>query len=442
MNDEEYAILKAVALHPHKLGHIVGMSDLSDLHSVWMQYCWNSDMHRFLQAHRGGFKTSAITILGPVYHLLFNPEETISICRKTQSEAIDTLGAIKKIFENEDIQELFKMAHGKPPARTIDRGTRIAFDFKTSITKEGSIDVYGTGSSLTGTHYGKMILDDIVTLKDRLSRAEREGTKEFLREVITNIINPGKQVIHVGTPWHKDDAWSLFDGSTKESMVYPIQKYDVYNTGLRTEEWILQQRKLTTPSLWAANYELTHQADDRALFKDPKYQQWINSPMKAKAHLDAAFGGDCYSAFTIGRYISIIDKRIQIIGRAWDGHIRYHYIELVELCMRYNVDELWIETNADKGFTAEAIRNVISEMGAKIIVKDYTETRNKEVKIATNIKHHWEMLEFDPDTSDEYMTQVTDWMEGSEPNDAPDSLSSLLAQHYPIKLNNLHMYSK
>ena len=419
MTEEEHKILACFAANPHKLGLLVGLDKLSALHSRWIRHCWVSDEHTSLQAHRGSYKSTSVSVLGAIWWLIFNPEETIAICRKTHTEACDNLGAIMKVFENADVRALFTMAHGKQPQCDTNRGNRVAFNFKTSVTKEGSIDVYGVESSLTGTHYGKMILDDIVTLKDRLSRAEREHTKEFLREVLTNIINPGKQVSHVGTPWHKDDAWTI--------SPTPIMRYNVSQTGILTPEQIAEKRSRTTPSLWAANYDLVHQSDERALFRDPRYGIWQHSPMKAVAHVDAAFGGDHFNGFTIARRVGLgADKGIQVVGKCWEGHIKHRYREMVELCRQYRADTLYIEMNADKGFTGEAIRETAHTMGYGLAVKDYQERQNKANKIATTVSYFWPELIFDQnETDDEYMKQVVDWIEGQEPDDAIDSLASI-----------------
>lgn len=419
MTEEEHKILAKIAKYPHLLGHLVGLDKLTEQHSQWIHYCWNTNEHTSLQAHRGSFKTTSVTFLGPVWWLLFNPEETISISRKTHTEACDTLAAIMKIYQNPEIQALYHMAHGKIPVPTISRNNRVAFDFKTSVTKEGSIDVYGVESSMTGTHYGKMLLDDIVTLKDRLSKADRERTKQFLMEVLTNIINPGKQVCHLGTPWHKNDAWEI--------SPQPILKFDVNSTGILTAEQIAEKKSRTTPSLWAANYDLVHQSDDRQLFSEPQFGEWQHSPMKAAAHLDAAFGGDCTSGFTIMRRTS---THIQAIGRCWTGHIKSHYIEIITMCQHYRVDTLYVETNADKGFVAEALRETARAMGYYLKVVEYAERQQKDIKIATNLQYHWKDLIWDSSTDGDYISQVTDWIEGQEPNDCPDSAASLLREHF------------
>jgi hypothetical protein len=365
---------------------------------------------------------------------LFNPNAHIAIARKTFTEGCETLGAIRKLYDNDNVRALYVMAHGKEPAFTADRGDRLRFDFNTSPSKEGSIDAFGIDSAWTGKHYDKIVLDDVITLKDRISRAVREHTKEAIREIITNIVKPDGQVCHAGTPWHKDDGWTI--------SPEPILKFDYHKTGILTAEQVAMKKSQTTPSLWAANYELLHQADDHALFRDPKYDHWQNSPMKAVAHLDAAFGGDCFNGFTIMRKVSSLDDNIQAIGKCWEGHIKNHYIKLVNLMRDLRADTLYVETNADKGFVAEAIREVAKALNYTMKVVEYREGQNKDVKIATNLAYYWPKLIWDHNTDDDYIAQIVDWREGAEPNDCPDSAASLLRQAFdgPQGSDPLFMY--
>jgi hypothetical protein len=66
-------------------------------------------------------------------------------------------------------------------------------------------------------------------------------------------------------------------------------------------------------------------------------------------------------------------------------------------------------------------------------VKDYTERMNKHLKISTHLYNVWPYLEWDPDTDGEYMLQVTDYREGSMPDDAPDSAASLFREAFSTR---------
>jgi hypothetical protein len=64
---------------------------------------------------------------------------------------------------------------------------------------------------------------------------------------------------------------------------------------------------------------------------------------------------------------------------------------------------------------------------------------NKHLKISTSLYNTWPFLEWDPETDEEYMLQITDYREGATPDDAPDSAASLFREGFP-KRNARAMY--
>jgi hypothetical protein len=80
--------------------------------------------------------------------------------------------------------------------------------------------------------------------------------------------------------------------------------------------------------------------------------------------------------------------------------------------------------NPDKGYTADKL----SANGLR--VKRYSENQNKHLKISTYLFEVWRRLEWAPETDDEYMNQVMDYRERSEPDDAPDSAASLFKEAF------------
>jgi hypothetical protein len=56
---------------------------------------------------------------------------------------------------------------------------------------------------------------------------------------------------------------------------------------------------------------------------------------------------------------------------------------------------------------------------------------NKHIKIGTYLYEVWPSLEWAEETDEEYMTQITEYKEGVEPDDALDSAASLFREAYP-----------
>jgi hypothetical protein len=325
-------------------------------------------------------------------------------------------------MEREEIKALFKLAHGHTPRAEIAKEGNLKYSFKDTDTPEGNLTALGLDSGITGLHFDKIICDDIITIKDRISRAERERTAEIVREIATNIIEPGKGSAWTGTPWHREDAWKVIRGFC------PIAKYPLSQYSFIGEEEAERKRLTTTPFLYQANYELQINTDASALFSDPVYSSgWEYARSGALAHIDSAYDGDHYCALTIAQPIRKEGENqyYQAIGFTYPGNVKDWIDEIVRLCRKYSAGTIYTETNPDKGYTADKLRE------RDLKVHAYAERMNKHLKISTHLFDVWRRLEWSPDTDEEYMNQVLDYREGSEPDDAPDSAASLFREGFP-----------
>ena len=412
--------LKLVIDQPHYLGWLIGKDKLNSLHSEWIKYCWDSNEPRALMAFRGGYKSTAIDVVGIIRWFLIRPNERIALIRKSFNDASTVVSAVKQAMEMPEVKELFKVAHGFYPKATMAKEGKLRYNFKTTITPEVSLTAHGIDGSLTGMHYDKIICDDIITLKDRISKAERERTKEIVNELATNIIDPGKGSLWIGTPWHKDDAWCEINKFTDIAM-YPITQYNFLG-----EKAVEDKRKTTTPFLFAANYELEIHKDETSLFSEPNMAEGWDYSKRSYAHIDCAYDGNHYCALTILSPLDNDDpslaKKFQGIGFTYPGNCKAWAPEVARLFRRYKCRFLLNETNPDKGYFA----NQMEKLGVR--TKTYAETENKHIKISTNLYEYWDSIYWSPDTDPEYLNQCIDYREKSEPDDAPDSCASLIRE--------------
>lgn len=411
--------IRKLAATPHLIGRFVGKTKLTPMHSDWMKRLWLPQRHTALQAHRGAYKTTACTELGVIWWLLFHPNDRIALIRETWTVAADTLKTIALYMQDPKMMELFRAVHGRYPKMTTCRDGRIVFQFKASLTREGSIDAYGVDQVPVGSHYDVILLDDVVSMKDRFSKSKREKTIANVQEIMTNILDPGKFLRSVGTPWHKEDA--------HEIILPKALKYDVYSTGILTPDQIEDKKKLTSKVMFAANYLLQHISDDMAMFTDPGYADWPwTSRQMTVAHLDAAYGGEDTNAMT---FLKPGDGQdVHIHGKSWAGHCEKLITKFVDELEGRGARYLYIEDNADKKFLAKLIRAECLKRGVNCYVKDYHESTNKHAKIGMYVSRYWSRLRFTEDTDPEYLGMVCEYQEGQEPDDAPDSLASILRQ--------------
>lgn len=406
---------------PHLLGHIMGYKKLKQLHSNWIWEFWGKEEDSVLLAHRGSFKTTSLVIVAIIWLMLFFPEDRFGIMRKKYEESCAVIRAIKNAMLLPEIQQIFKLVYGFAPKFRIKRANKLEFVFKKRITPEGNVNAFGVTSNITGAHLDRFIGDDVITLKDRISRAERENTKTIIKEVRANIMDKGKFSKWSGTRWHKNDG---FEDEFCLGRITPLV-YNCYQTGLLKQKEINIIKQKTTPALFAINYELKHIADENAIFKDMLFDRWDYKVKGIRGHLDAGYKGDHFTALTfMGRRK---DGKLQAVGFAFREHIKKKFDFIMEKYERFNCGTIYMEENADKGFVAIELK----KLGA--ITETYHEKMNKHVKIVTYLKSMYADIIWSDESDDIYLELIVDYMEGEEPDDSPDSAASLIREAFYVK---------
>ena len=171
-----------------------------------------------------------------------------------------------------------------------------------------------------------------------------------------------------------------------------------------------------TRSLFAANYELRHVAAEDVLFTEPVKNA---DPAKAEqglCHVDAAYGGEDYTAFTI---MKRDNGKYYIFGKLWHKHVDDCLPDIIRLREMFLCGKIHMEDNGDKGYLAKDLKR----KGER--VAPYHESMNKYLKISTYLKKIWKDVIFVEGTDDEYIDQICDYNENAEHDDAPDSCASL-----------------
>lgn len=277
--------------------------------------------------------------------LATQPDKTIMFLRKTDADVVEVIRQVTRILAHPEFMRLTAWMYARDeraPASplVIVRGNATEITTDAYAAPRGAVQLLGIGlgGSLTGKHADIIITDDIVNVKDRQSQAERERTKAIYME-LQNIRNPGGRIINTGTPWHKDDAFAIMPEA---------RRFDCYQTGLLDKEQLDALRRSMSPSLFAANYELQHIAAENALFPEaPRFTEDASLLRDGIAHIDAAYGGEDYTALTCGQRIG---DTIYLYGQLWQRHVDVVLDAALSECDRLMCGPVYIETNGDKGY--------------------------------------------------------------------------------------------
>lgn len=393
--------------HPAEFGHLLGFTKLGELHNQWIHDMVVGREDETLQAHRASFKTTCVSIALAIIILLL-PNLRILFMRKTDGDTKEIIRQVQNILRNPVTQVFAQAIWGTPVKLTKESQTEITTNLVTDLKGTSQVVGMGMGASITGKHFDRIFTDDIVNVNDRYSRADREATKRAYQE-LQNIKNQGGRIFNTGTPWHKDDCFTI--------MPAP-KRYDCYSTGIMSAEEIEQKKLSMTSSLFAANYELKHIADDDVIFANPKTGADPSLVEQARfCHLDAAYGGEDYTAFTI---CNKRDGKFYVYGKIWRKHVDDCLDEIQQLRQQYMGGKILLETNGDKGYLARELKTRGERTGP------YHENMNKDLKITTYLKGAWENVYFVEGTDENYIDQICDYNDHCEHDDAPDSLSSII----------------
>lgn len=407
MTDKRKKLLQKIKNRPVELAHRLGFVKLTDLHNEWIKQMFLGKEDATLQAHRGSYKTTCVSLVLMMI-IIFYPNKKTAFLRKTDQDVKEIIAQIYKMLQSPFINELVRLVWGVDLVITKYNATEI----NTNLTNDprGTSQLVGMGinGSITGKHFDFIFTDDIVNVQDRVSKAEREHTKIIYQE-LQNIKNRDGKLFNTGTPWHEEDCFTLMPN---------IQRYDCYQTGLISKEKLEEIKSTMLPSLFSANYELRYIASEDVIFTNPTLNGDRATLLDCNfCHIDAAYGGSDSTAFTI------CQKRgdtYYVYGKLWNKHVDDCLDEIIKIRKEFRAGKIYCELNADKGYLAKELRKR-GELAAT-----YQERMNKFLKITTYLKGAWNDIVFVKGTDEKYLKQILDFTDKADHDDAPDSLSCLV----------------
>lgn len=413
MADEEASgLIDLIYDCPVDIAYKLGYDKLTPLHNEWITDMVFGDEDKTLQAHRGSFKTTCLIIAFAFIIVLF-PEQRIIFLRKTDTDVAEVMAAVANVLRNPYFLSICLTLYGIDLVLTKDTQGEVSTNLIQGVSGASQLVGLGCGGSLTGKHADRVFTDDIVNIKDRVSAAERKRIGLIYQE-LQNIRNRGGRIFNTGTPWHKNDAFELMPN---------IVRFDCYSTGLMTREEIAAMRMRMSVSLFAANYELKHIADEETMFSEPSFFSDPKLLRDGIGHIDASYGGADGTALTL---IMVREGIIYVYIRLWQKHVDDCLTDIIDLCRKLRIGTIYCEKNADKGY----VKKAIIKRGHP--ATSYDESMNKYIKISTHLRNAWTSIRFlDCDAYPldcEALNQILDYNENADHDDAPDSLASAVRQ--------------
>ena len=182
---------------PAKYGHMLGFTDLTDIHNQWIidMLLGKGDITK--QASRGTYKTTCVSVTLALLIILL-PSMHSMFMRKTDTDVKEVIKQVQKILQDPHTQYLVQCIYGINLKLLQQSATEITTNLTTGVKGTAQLLGIGTKGSITGKHFDRIFTDDIVNIDDRTSRAERERTKLVYQE-LQNVKNKKMVVKYIFT---------------------------------------------------------------------------------------------------------------------------------------------------------------------------------------------------------------------------------------------------
>ena len=157
--------------NPVKFGRMVGFNKLTNLHNEWIIDMVFGDDDETLQAHRGSYKTTCVSIALTIIMITAVNDKT-AFLRKTDTDIKEVISQCKKILEHPATKYFVQAIWGVDLKLTKATANELSTNLTNDPRGTAQLVGMGLGGSLTGKHFDRIFTDDIVNIQDRISRAE------------------------------------------------------------------------------------------------------------------------------------------------------------------------------------------------------------------------------------------------------------------------------
>ena len=101
LNDNQRAALELIQTNPVELGRGAGFDLLGDIHNEWIKKFVLSESDVTLQAHRGSYKTTCLSVAMAIMIVIYKAENIIFVRKSADNQKVCTFYAgIRRIYKS------------------------------------------------------------------------------------------------------------------------------------------------------------------------------------------------------------------------------------------------------------------------------------------------------------------------------------------------------
>ena len=176
---------------------------------------------------RGHAKSTLITVVDTVHHLLHNPESrnliacaTLDLARKLVGEVRDRLNGDLEILPSlyMPLREVFPWLGLRGDLKKSGPVDQFNIVGRTGKGREPSVFAASVESNLAGNHPTRAVIDDPSNEQNSRTYARRRKVIDFIEALEPLMYSPESPINHIGTPWAFQDVTAFIAGRTDWSQ--------------------------------------------------------------------------------------------------------------------------------------------------------------------------------------------------------------------------------
>lgn len=164
--------------------------------------------HRInLMAPRNHAKSTCFTVVNSLWLIGNNPNIRILIVSASAMQAQGFLREIKdKILKSPKYRQVFGDLFPEEANSPGEKWTSSEIIVRRSVShKDPTVTALGSGGPILSKRADVIICDDILSVENTRTSAQREKIKQWYNEVLLPVLEPDGVVINIGTAWNLED---------------------------------------------------------------------------------------------------------------------------------------------------------------------------------------------------------------------------------------------
>lgn len=406
-------------------------------HEELCKFITNTDLKPYKlvlypRAHRKSFYAACRA----AWEIVRNPAIAIVYLSATSDLAESQLRAIKGILDSPIVRRYWpQLINADEGRREKWTTTEICVDDprrKAEGTRDSTVKAGGLTTNITGAHCDLIILDDIVVPKNNTEEGRRQVMSQYSQ--LQSILNPGGEILAVGTRYHPKDIYSTMQETVEEifndegELIGKEAQWDILQKSVEENGeflWNRQKRKdgkyygfdfkelarikagYVDKSQFFAQYYNDPNDEGSALITQDMFEYYNRDhlrtvggvyyikdrPLNVYAAIDFAFSighrADSTAIVVVG-----VDpdnnKYVLDIDRFKTDRIQEYYKHVLAIHDKYNLKKLRAEVTVAQQVIVTALKDKLAENSTRLVIEDYRPQTKKEERVMAVLRPLYE----------------------------------------------------